>query len=38
MKITFRLIVKFLGLNIKLGYEIFEGLDFKQIDMYVLGI
>ena len=30
--------MEFLGLNIKLGYEIFEGLDFKQIDMYVLGI
>ena len=34
MKITFRRIVEFLGWKIKLGHVIFEGLDFKQIDMY----
>ena len=34
MKITFRQIVEFLGWKIKLGHVIFEGLDFKQIDIY----
>ena len=34
MKLTFRRIVEFLGWKIKLGHVIFEGLDYKQIDIY----